>query len=108
MNHALGGNVAQTGDREYGRTEITNTGGVLHEGLEESHKVWMSHGDAVDQAPEGFTVTASSAGAPVAAMECVAKQMAGVQFHPVGMHSPNGQDVLYRVLTVDAGIEQSW
>ena len=108
MNHALGGNVAQTGDREYGRTEITHTGGVLHDGLEENHKVWMSHGDAVDKAPEGFTVTASSAGAPVAAMECVAKQMAGVQYHPEVMHSPHGQEVLVRFLTEVAGLEQTW
>nr|CAA71524.1 GMP synthase [Corynebacterium ammoniagenes] len=108
MNHALGGNVAQTGDREYRRTEITHTGGVLHDGLEENHKVWMSHGDAVDKAPEGFTVTASSAGAPVAAMECVAKQMAGVQYHPEVMHSPHGQEVLVRFLTEVAGLEQTW
>ena len=54
MNHVLGGTVANTGEREYGRTDMQVNGGVLHRGLEESHKVWMSHGDAVSAAPEGF------------------------------------------------------
>lgn len=108
MNHALGGEVANTGDREYGRTDINVSGGVLHAGLEQVHKVWMSHGDAVSKAPEGFEVTASSAGAPVAAMECVDKRMAGVQYHPEVLHSPHGQEVLTRFLTDVAGLEQSW
>lgn len=62
MTHALGGTVAQTGKREYGRTDLTLADGcgVLHEGLAETHKVWMSHGDSVSKAPEGFDVTATS------------------------------------------------
>ncbi len=108
MNHALGGTVASTGEREYGRTDLQVTGGVLHAGLEETHKVWMSHGDAVAQAPEGFEVTATSAGAPVAAFECLSKRMAGVQYHPEVLHSPHGQEVLTRFLTEVAGLEQNW
>lgn len=108
MNHALGGKVANTGDREYGRTDINVNGGVLHTGLESTHKVWMSHGDAVSEAPEGFDVTASSAGAPVAAFECIEKRMAGVQYHPEVLHSPHGQEVLTRFLTEIAGLEQTW
>ncbi|WP_409338240.1 glutamine-hydrolyzing GMP synthase [Corynebacterium camporealensis] len=108
MNHALGGTVSSTGEREYGRTDINVTGGVLHKGFEQTHKVWMSHGDAVSAAPEGFEVTASTAGAPVAAMECPAKKMAGVQYHPEVLHSPHGQEVLTRFLTEIAGLEQNW
>ena len=101
MNHVLGGTVANTGEREYGRTDMQVNGGVLHRGLEESHKVWMSHGDAVSAAPEGFEVTATSAGAPVAAMECPAKKMAGLQYHPEVLHSPHGQEaVSYTHLTL--------
>ena len=109
MTHALGGTVSETGQREYGRTEveILDDGGVLHAGLG-SHKAWMSHGDAVSQAPEGFTVTAKSAGAPVAAFECLDRRMAGVQYHPEVMHSPHGQEVLERFLTEVAGLEQNW
>lgn len=108
MTHALGGTVTNTGDREYGRTDLVVDGGVLHEGFEHTHKVWMSHGDAVTVAPEGFSVTAHSAGAPVAAFECANKKMAGVQYHPEVLHSPHGQEVLVRFLTEVAGLEQNW
>jgi len=110
MTAALGGTVAETGAREYGRTdlEVVGDGGVLHDQLAAQHKVWMSHGDSVTQAPEGFTVTASSEGAPVAAFENVDKRFAGVQYHPEVLHSPHGQQVLTRFLTQIAGLERSW
>ncbi|MHA2788129.1 glutamine-hydrolyzing GMP synthase [Corynebacterium sp. S7] len=108
MTAALGGTVEKTGAREYGRTPLTVKGGVLHAGLESEHSVWMSHGDSVTEAPEGFTVTATSPGAPVAAFENVDKKMAGVQYHPEVMHSPHGQEVLTRFLTEIAGLEQDW
>ncbi len=110
MTAALGGTVAETGAREYGRTDldVIGDGGVLHDQLAAQHKVWMSHGDSVTQAPEGFTVTASSEGAPVAAFENVEKKFAGVQYHPEVLHSPHGQQVLTRFLTQIAGLERSW
>ncbi|WP_066529708.1 glutamine-hydrolyzing GMP synthase [Corynebacterium bouchesdurhonense] len=108
MTQALGGTVAETGAREYGRTPMRVDGGVLHAGLSEEHPVWMSHGDSVTAAPEGFTVTASTPGAPVAAFECPERGFAGVQYHPEVMHSPHGQQVLTRFLTEIAGLEQNW
>jgi GMP synthase (glutamine-hydrolysing) len=108
MAQALGGVVAHTGAREYGRTELAADGGVLHEDLPARHPVWMSHGDSVTKAPEGFTVTASSEGAPVAGFESVAKRFAGVQYHPEVGHSPHGQEVLRRFLHDIAGIRPQW
>ncbi len=108
MTNALGGTVSKTGRREYGRTQISVTGGELHAGLSEQHQVWMSHGDAVSEAPEGFSVTATSEGAPVAAFECLEKRMAGVQYHPEVLHSPHGQEVLRRFLVEVAGLEPTW
>lgn len=107
MTQALGGKVAKTGAREYGRTAMTVSGGVLHAGLDE-HPVWMSHGDSVTEAPAGFEVTASTPGAPVAAFEDTSRKFAGVQYHPEVMHSPHGQEVLTRFLTEIAGLEQNW
>ena len=108
MTQALGGTVAKTGSREYGRTAMDVRGGILHDGLEANHTVWMSHGDSVTEAPEGFDVTATSEGAPVAAFENTGTCMAGVQYHPEVLHSPHGQEVLTRFLTEIAGVEQSW
>ncbi|NMM87899.1 glutamine-hydrolyzing GMP synthase [Rhodococcus sp. SRB_17] len=108
MAGALGGTVAETGTREYGRTDISVSGGLLHDGLPATQPVWMSHGDAVTEAPAGFEVTATSEGAPVAAFEDRARKLAGVQYHPEVLHSPHGQQVLSRFLHEIAGIPAAW
>ncbi|MEV0332972.1 glutamine-hydrolyzing GMP synthase [Nocardia sp. NPDC050717] len=108
MAQALGGTVAHTGTREYGRTELSIDGGVLHGGLPTLQPVWMSHGDAVTDAPAGFEVTGTTAGAPVAAFEDRARRLAGVQYHPEVLHSPHGQQVLSRFLHELAGIPPQW
>src|SRR5947209_3280615 len=108
MAQALGGTVAHTGTSEYGRTELKVLGGELHSGLPEVQPVWMSHGDAVTAAPDGFEVVASSAGAAVAAFENRARRLAGVQYHPEVMHSPHGQQVLSRFLHDFAGLGAQW
>jgi len=110
MASALGGTVARTGAREYGRTQLRVDGepGRLHDDLPDAHPVWMSHGDGVTEAPAGFAVTASSAGAPVAAFEDVDRRLAGVQYHPEVGHSPHGQEVLRRFLRDVAGIDADW
>jgi GMP synthase (glutamine-hydrolysing) len=108
MAQALGGTVAHTGTSEYGRTELNVVGGELHSGLPELQPVWMSHGDAVTVAPDGFDVVATSTGAPVAAFENRARQLAGVQYHPEVMHTPHGQQILSRFLHDFAGIGAKW
>jgi len=109
MAASLGGTVARTGDREYGGTPLTvTTGGALFGGLPVQQSVWMSHGDAVAEAPPGFTVTATSTGAPVAAFEDVDRRLAGVQFHPEVRHTSHGQSVLEHFLFDIAGLEPTW
>ena len=70
--------------------------------------VWMSHGDAVSQAPDGFAVTATTADTPIAAFENVDRRLAGVQYHPEVVHSQFGQEVLRRFLHDVAGIAPDW
>jgi GMP synthase (glutamine-hydrolysing) len=108
MAQALGGTVARTGTSEYGRTELKVIGGQLHSDLPDIQPVWMSHGDAVTAAPDGFDVVATSSGAPVAAFEDRGRRLAGVQYHPEEMHSPHGQQVLSRFLHEFAGIDAAW
>jgi GMP synthase (glutamine-hydrolysing) len=72
------------------------------------HGVWMSHGDSVVQAPEGFTVLAATADTPVAAFEHVERGLAGVQWHPEVLHSEHGQQVLEHFLHDIAGCRQTW
>lgn len=109
MARALGGRVAQTGTAEYGRTALARTGdSLLFAGLPDHQSVWMSHGDAVAQAPPGFTVTATTEATPVAAFEDTARGLYGVQFHPEVLHSEQGQQVLRRFLLEAAGCEPTW
>ncbi|GAS89799.1 glutamine-hydrolyzing GMP synthase [Mycolicibacterium brisbanense] len=108
MAQVLGGTVEHTGTSEYGRTELAVSGGDLHADLPATQPVWMSHGDAVTSAPDGFDVIASSAGAPVAGFENRARRLAGVQYHPEVLHSPHGQQVLTRFLHEFAGIGPTW
>ena len=108
MAQALGGTVARTGTSEYGRTDLNVLGGQLHSGLPGIQPVWMSHGDAVTDAPAGFEVVAASSGAPVAAFENRSRKLAGVQYHPEVIHTPHGQQVLSRFLHDFAGIGATW
>ena len=116
MAQALGGVVERTGLAEFGGTKVSVvsasggllSGGLLLKDLPAQQSVWMSHGDSVTQAPAGFTVTAASDGAPVAAFEDVSRRLAGVQFHPEVRHTEHGQTVLTRFLRDVAGISPSW
>ncbi|GAA4770736.1 glutamine-hydrolyzing GMP synthase [Citricoccus nitrophenolicus] len=107
---ALGGTVAQTGAREYGSTRLEAIGStsVLFEGQDVDQVVWMSHADSVTEAPAGFSVTARTPGAPVAAFESPEKRIYGVQWHPEVGHSERGQEVLRNFLHHGAGLKDSW
>jgi GMP synthase (glutamine-hydrolysing) len=100
MAQALGGTVARTGRSEFGRTDLNVSGAdsTLFHGLPSTQPVWMSHGDAVTAAPEGFSVVAATSGAPIAAFEDSDRGLAGVQFHPEVLHSAHGQAVLEHFL----------
>jgi GMP synthase (glutamine-hydrolysing) len=109
MAAALGGTVAHTGQREYGSTELTVTEpGVLLEGQPATQTAWMSHGDSVSKAPDGFDVLARSAATPVAAFASDERKLYGVQWHPEVKHSAFGQAVLENFLHRAAGIPADW
>jgi GMP synthase (glutamine-hydrolysing) len=91
----LGGEVRRTGTGEYGRTELTITcPSVLFPNLPATQEVWMSHGDSITAAPPGFRVTATTAGAPVAALDDPERGLYGVQFHPEVVHTARGMEML--------------
>ncbi|MEO6143626.1 MAG: glutamine-hydrolyzing GMP synthase [Dermatophilaceae bacterium] len=110
MVQALGGTVAHTGLGEYGSTRATvsDLSSTLFNGQVAEQSVWMSHGDAVTEAPAGMKVTASSSGAPVAAFEDDERRLYGVQWHPEVIHSTFGQRVLENFLIRGAGLAADW
>ena len=110
MAKQLGGVVSRTGQREYGATDVVLTGedGPLLAGQPRQQTAWMSHGDSVSAAPEGFTILASSGSTPVAAFANDERKLYGVQWHPEVKHSEFGQGVLENFLHDAAGIPADW
>lgn len=109
MASQLGGRVAPTVHREFGPAEIHPTGNCrLFEGLGGPLKVWMSHGDQVEQLPPGFAIICASRNSPVAGMACETRRLYGLQFHPEVKHTPCGQQLLERFLHRLAGLGTEW
>jgi GMP synthase (glutamine-hydrolysing) len=106
----LGGEVARTGRGEYGRTDldVTAPGSMLFGDLPVRQQVWMSHSDSIVRPPEGFAATATSADAPVAALESDGRRIYGVQFHPEVVHTPRGQEILKHFLYDVCGARPTW
>ncbi|MFN3834743.1 MAG: glutamine-hydrolyzing GMP synthase [Glycocaulis sp.] len=108
----LGGRVETSDHREFGRADIQIVAeSPLLKGLGEvgdHERVWMSHGDRVMAAPEGFHVIATSPGAPFAAIADEARQFYGVQFHPEVVHTPRGALLLKNFTHGIAGMKGDW
>ena len=105
----LGGQVVATGGGEFGNTIMeSDDSSLLLQDLPPVCDVWMSHRDAVAKPPPGFTVTAHTPGAVVAAMENRDAGLYGVQFHPEVTHTPGGMDVLKRFLYGACGTRGAW
>ncbi|MGO3319947.1 MAG: glutamine-hydrolyzing GMP synthase, partial [Microbacterium gubbeenense] len=110
MAKALGGEVAKTGRREYGATDATvvGDGGTLLAGTPADQNVWMSHGDSVATAPEGFDVLATTLATPVAAFGNAEACFYGVQWHPEVKHSDHGQTIIENFLHKAVGLPADW
>jgi GMP synthase (glutamine-hydrolysing) len=109
LTEQLGGTVTRTGRGEYGRTRLTLTGSSpLFVDWPAEAEVWMSHGDAITEVPEGFVANASSADAPVAALYDAERRIYGVQFHPEVVHTDRGADLMERFLHDVCGSPARW
>lgn len=109
MAKDLGGLVRAAERREYGQTELAvSSDADIFANMEKEMTVWMSHGDFVDEAPPGFTVTAATVNTPVAAMSDPVRRFYAVQFHPEVVHTPRGMDMLKNFLFHVAGLAGDW
>ncbi len=107
LTYALHGQVAPSGEREYGPAQVET---VLDNPLlpPGSQPVWMSHGDRIEIPPPGFIVLARSANSPVAAMGNLTRRLFGVQFHPEVHHTPAGKEILRRFAVEICGARPDW
>jgi GMP synthase (glutamine-hydrolysing) len=108
MSHVLGGVVKRAGHREYGQALfLPKSGGTLFRGLRPRTRVWMSHGDDVQKAPEGFDVVGATETNPIAAIEDSERRLYGMLFHPEVVHSEEGTAVLGNFLDA-CGCARDW
>jgi GMP synthase (glutamine-hydrolysing) len=111
VTYLLGGVVAKATDREYGHATINieDDENLFHGlGRGDRQTVWMSHGDRIDQMPEGFVALAGSKNSPVAAMADLSRKFFGVQFHPEVAHTPEGPRILRNFLFRICRCEPTW
>ncbi len=112
MVQQLGGNVTTSDHQEFGRAfvevaeDCSLFNGIWAKGDRE--QVWMSHGDHVDALPEGFSIVATSEGAPFAVIANEERKMYGVQFHPEVVHTPQGADLLQNFVLNICGCSGDW
>ncbi len=107
----LGGTIASSEDREYGRAELELCAqSPLWEGLKNGAKntVWMSHGDHVLTPPPGFDVIGKTESLEVAAMGNDARKIYALQFHPEVAHTDHGEVMLRNFLFKVCGLKSTW
>ena len=112
MAQQLGGVVATSDSKEFGRAFIEVVGeSALFDGLwqvGETHQVWMSHGDRVEQLPPGFAIVARSEGAPYAIATDEARRFYSMMFHPEVVHTPDGGKLLANFARRICGCSGQW
>ena len=91
----MGGHVISANQKEFGHSELEVVSeSIIFQNLNKKINVWMSHGDQVQDLPDDFNLTASTATAPIAAMEHKDLPIYGIQFHPEVTHTDNGKKIL--------------
>ncbi len=106
---SLGGKVKPASDREYGKALLkVKTPSPIFEHVKKESVVWMSHGDYLESAPEGFSVIATSDHSPVCAISDEDRNIYGLQFHPEVMHTEEGKKIIHNFLFNICGCKGSW
>lgn len=112
MTHLLRGRVTASQKREYGHAKIrlADTHCPLWSdfSLDEEHTVWMSHGDQIEELPEGFHEAAISSANIMAAAWDPKRMLFGVQFHPEVVHTPRGKEILANFIHKICGAKPNW
>lgn len=103
------GEVAASNTREYGRAMLRIVSeNVLLKNMSQSSQVWMSHGDSINQLPEGAQCLCSTDDVVNAGFQLHGSSTFGVQFHPEVYHSTEGSQLLRNFLFEVSGFSGDW
>jgi GMP synthase (glutamine-hydrolysing) len=112
MTDVLGGEVRRSGQREFGHANVRVTGNgtppKLFRQIPSELRVWASHGDDVSVVPPGFAIAATSATAPIAAMEAPDRDLYALLFHPEVAHTEYGVAILRNFAYEVCGCTGDW
>ncbi len=109
MAYSLSGRVEPSNNREYGHSELEIIKeSRLLKGCGRKSLVWMSHGDTIVNAPQGFVVTGSTSSCAVSAFENPKRMLYGLQFHPEVAHTECGKTILKNFLFEIASLKKKW
>ena len=118
MADGLGGRVAPAPQREFGHAKVTITAragasgagnpAALFTDVPDEIQVWASHGDFVEAVPAGFSVVATSANAPIAAMADPLRALYAILFHPEVVHTEHGLTILKNFAYGICGCTGDW
>ncbi|MBN2068768.1 MAG: glutamine-hydrolyzing GMP synthase [Opitutales bacterium] len=104
-----GGEVGHSAQREYGHGVLhINKPSPLLQGIRDGIRVWNSHGDRMENAPDGFEAVASTENSGFAVIQNLEKQFYGIQFHPEVFHSEQGIDLIRNYLYGICGCTGEW
>lgn len=109
LGHLLGGRVAPSDRREYGRGRLELAGtSRLFEGVPSCFRVWNSHGDHVTELPVGFRAVAKTENSSYSAIEDPDRNIYGLQFHPEVSHTEHGKQILRNFVYTICGCKGDW
>jgi GMP synthase (glutamine-hydrolysing) len=103
-----GGKVKRA-NKEYGSSLLTiDDDENLLNGVGESVRAWMSHGDEAEEIPPGFKVIGHTESAKSAAIASTENSIYGIQFHPEVVHTEQGIEILKNFVLKVCGAKQDW
>ncbi len=104
----FGGKVKRA-NKEYGSSVLTidDNSDILN-GIGDSVRAWMSHGDEAENIPEGFEIIGHTENSRSAAIANKQKTVFGIQFHPEVVHTEKGTEILKNFVLKACNANQDW
>lgn len=104
----FGGKVKRA-NKEYGHSTLTiDSDSNLLDGVGDSLRAWMSHGDEAENIPEGFEIIGHTERSHAAAIANKKQSIYGIQFHPEVVHTENGIKILKNFVLNICGAKPEW
>jgi len=104
----FGGKIKRA-NKEYGSSVLTidNNSDILN-GVGDSFRAWMSHGDEAENVPDGFEIIGHTESSRAAVIANKQKTVFGIQFHPEVVHTEKGTEILKNFVLKVCHANQDW